>query len=138
TWHRLGNCCMILPMRQALLVLGLLIAFPALAGAPVEQDGPLGPCTGADESASKPSSAWGVEIASSFSKQEALDEFARAKQAHADVLGDHEPVLIEQCNLHMGTVEQYSARIGLDDRDVADRLCAKLQAAGGACIVQKN
>jgi hypothetical protein len=38
----------------------------------------------------------------------------------------------------MGTDVRYSARIGMDSRDAADRLCAKLQAAGGACVVQKN
>jgi hypothetical protein len=29
-------------------------------------------------------------------------------------------------------------QIGADSRDDAAKLCAKLQAAGGACIVQKN
>jgi hypothetical protein len=125
-------------MRYLVLVLGLLVAFPALAGAPVEQGGPLAPCAGADSSAAQPTSPWGVEIATSFSKQEALDEFDRAKQTYAEILGDYEPILVEQCDLHMGTDVQYSARIGLDSRDAADRLCAKLQAAGGACIVQKN
>jgi hypothetical protein len=114
-------------MRHLLPVLVLLASFPAFAGAPVEQGGPLAPCAGADGSVAQPTSPWGVEIATSFSKQEALDEFARAKQT-----------LVEQCDLHMGTDVQYSARIGMDSRDVADRLCAKLQAAGGACIVQKN
>jgi hypothetical protein len=38
----------------------------------------------------------------------------------------------------MGTKLQYSARIGMDSREDANALCAKLQAAGGACIVQKN
>ena len=125
-------------MRHLLPVLVLLTAFQAFAGAPVEQGGPLAPCAGADGSAPQPTSPWGVEIATSFSKQEALDEFARAQQTYAAVLGDYEPILIEQCDLHMGTDVQYSARIGMDSRDAADRLCAKLQAAGGACVVQKN
>ena len=46
--------------------------------------------------------------------------------------------MVETCDLHMGTSLQYSARIGTDSRDDADKLCAKLQTAGGACIVQKN
>ncbi|MBM3543427.1 MAG: SPOR domain-containing protein [Alphaproteobacteria bacterium] len=125
-------------MRFLLSFLGLLIVFPAFAGAPVEQNGPLSPCQGADAAASQPTSPWGVEIATSFSKQEALDEFASTKQIYASVLGDYEPVLIEQCDLHMGTDIRYSARIGMDSRDAADQLCAKLREAGGACIVQKN
>lgn len=125
-------------MRFLLPILGLLVAFPAFAGAPVEQDGPLSPCKDADASVSRPTSPWGVEIASSFSKQEALDIFDQSKKAHDDVLGDYEPVLIEQCNLSLGTDIRYSAQIGMDNRDAADQLCAKLQEAGGACIVQKN
>jgi len=38
----------------------------------------------------------------------------------------------------MGTDLQYSVRVGTDSREDADSLCAKLQADGGACIVQKN
>jgi hypothetical protein len=125
-------------MKHLLPVLVLIAAFPAFAGAPVEQGGPLAPCAGAAGTAPQPTSPWGVEIATSFSKQEALDEFARAQQTYAAVLGDYEPILIEQCDLHMGTDVRYSARIGMDSRDAADRLCAKFRAAGGACIVQKN
>jgi hypothetical protein len=42
------------------------------------------------------------------------------------------------CNLSMGTELRYSVRVGMEDRDAADKLCAKLQTAGGACIVLKN
>lgn len=132
-------------MRTAALV-GLclvLVSGPALAGAPVEDEGPLGPCvrgegaaSGAGQSQSGP--AWGVEIATSFEKQEALDDFARVQKQYLDLLGSYQPLIVEDCNLHMGTSPQYSARIGFDSRDDADALCAKLRAAGGACIVQKN
>jgi hypothetical protein len=47
-------------------------------------------------------------------------------------------MVVESCDLHMGTDLQYSVRIGMDSRDDADNLCARLQAAVGACIVQKN
>jgi hypothetical protein len=29
------------------------------------------------------------------------------KQDHADILGSYDPILIEQCDLHMGTRVQY-------------------------------
>jgi hypothetical protein len=67
-----------------------------------------------------------------------LAEFDRVKDDHADVLGSYEPMVVETCDLHMGTKLQYSARIGMDSREEANALCAKLQAAGAACIVQKN
>jgi len=113
-----------------------------LAG-PTVDEGPLAPCFQPQGGASggssvQPAYAWGVEIATSFSKQEALDLFAQAKQDHADLLGSYDPMVVETCDLHMGTDLQYSVRIGTDSREAVDGLCAKLQAAGGACIVQKN
>jgi hypothetical protein len=47
-------------------------------------------------------------------------------------------MVVQTCDLHLGTQLRYSARIGMQSRGDADELCAKLQAAGGACIVQKN
>jgi hypothetical protein len=137
---------MLRAMRSATLptisLLALLAAAPAAAG-PAVEEGPLAPCSTPQGGASadsqvQPAYAWGVEIATSFSKQEALAEFDRIKQDHADLLGSYQPIVVESCDLHMGTDLQYSVRIGMDIRDDADKLCAKLQAAGGACIVQKN
>ncbi len=105
------------------------------------EEGPLAPCSQAQGGASeavKPAMAWGVEIATSFSKQDALDQFAKVKQGYTGLLGSYDPMVVESCDLHMGTAPQYSVRIGMDSRDDADHLCSKLQAAGGACIVQKN
>ena len=122
----------------------MLAAVPAFGGATVGQEGPLSPCAQTPSGASgnaadtQADQSWGVEIATAFSKEEALDEFTQAKQDYADILGSYEPDLIEQCDLHMGTKLQYSARIKMDTRENANALCAKLRARGGACIVQKN
>jgi hypothetical protein len=122
----------------------VLAAGPAFGGATVEQEGPLTPCVQTPSAAAgnatdaQTDQSWGVEIATAFSKEEALAEFAQAKQDYADILGSYDPDLIEQCDLHMGTKLQYSARIKMDTREDADALCAKLRASGGACIVQKN
>jgi hypothetical protein len=131
-------------MKSApLLCLCFIIASgPAFAGVTVEDQGPLGPCVesgspGAEAQAGS-GPAWGVEIATSFNKQEALDDFARVQKQYSDLLGSYQPLIVEDCDLHMGTAPQYSARIGIDNRDDADALCAKLRAQGGACVVQKN
>jgi hypothetical protein len=118
-----------------------ITAGPAFAGATVEQEGPLSPCAQTPGGASAGSPAaqaqpWGVEIATAFSKEEALAEFDRVKQDHSDILGS-DPIIVPQCDLHLGTKLQYSARIGAASRE-DDALCAKLRASGGACIVQKN
>jgi hypothetical protein len=120
----------------------ILAAGPVFAGTAVEDEGSLGPCVKGDSTTSDaqtPSGlAWGVEIATSFNKQEALDDFASVQKQYSDLLGSYQPLVIENCDLHMGTAPQYSARIGIDSRDDADALCAKLRAKGGACVVQKN
>jgi hypothetical protein len=113
----------------------------ASAGPAVDPEGPLAPCApqaGSGGAADQSAPAWGIEIAGAFSKDEALAEFDRVKQDHADLLGSYTPLVVETCDLHMGTRLRYSARIGMESRDDADALCAKLQEAGGACIVQKN
>jgi len=128
--------------------LGLMLgAWPVLAEPQVEAGDPLAPrVKGTKGGGAKSDSAgssqsgpqWGVEIASSFSKQQTLDEFSQAKKKYDGILGSYSPTIVEVCDLSMGTDLRYSARVGLDDRDAADTLCAKLQAAGGACIVLKN
>jgi hypothetical protein len=132
---------MMLAMTKIALM--MLAAEPALAGPAVQQEGPVSPCSppqaGASGDSSQPRpAAWGVEIATSFSKEDALAQFARVKQDHTGILGGYEPTVVESCDLHMGRKLQYSARIGMDSREDADALCAKLQEDGGACIVQKN
>jgi hypothetical protein len=116
----------------------LLAAAPAFAGAAVDE-GPLSPCAPSQAGTdAQPTYAWGIEIASAFSKDQALAEFDQVKQGHSDLLGSYAPMVVETCDLHLGTALRYSARIGMDSRDAADALCAKLQAAGAACIVLKN
>ena len=103
-------------LLPSILCLALSVA-PAFAGPAVEQEGPLSPCAppqagaGSDSSQDQPAPSWGVEIATSFSKDDALAQFAKVKQDHSDVLGSYEPTVVETCDLHMGTSLQYSARI---------------------------
>jgi hypothetical protein len=128
----------------ALLALFTLLAATAgTAGPATDTEGPLSPCVSAQADSDAPASdqplaPWGVEIASDFSKDDALVAFDRARQAYPDILGSYAPILVETCDLSLGTKLRYSARIGMQSRDDADKLCTKLQAAGGACIVQKN
>jgi hypothetical protein len=130
-------------MRRFFLVIlsVVLAAGPALAEPQLEAGDPLAPClegAAPPQGIAQPSAPWGVQIASSFSKQEALDEFSRVKKQHSDLLEDYSPTVVAVCALSMGTDLRYSVRIVLDKRDAADKLCNKLQAAGAACIVLKN
>ncbi len=124
-------------------VLGAMFAAgPVSAGPQVDAGDPLAPCAPGSKTegaaAGQSAAQWGVEIASSFDKQKTLDAFASAKDQYSGILGDYSPTIFEVCDLSMGTDLRYAARIDLDDRDAADKLCDKLQAAGGACVVVKN
>ena len=81
---------------------------------------------------------WGVQVSTAFSKAKALAWFARLKQQHASVLADAEPFVLPERNLSRGRRNLYMVQIGADNRDDADKLCARLRSSGGACIVQKN
>ena len=84
----------------------ILAASPAFAGTAVEDEGPLGPCveSGRVDTAANPvGPCLGVEIATSFKKQEALDDFARVQKQYSDLLGSYQPLIVEDCDLHMGT-----------------------------------
>ena len=120
----------------------MLATVAAYAEPAVEQEGPLSPCMGAPDPSNdllpRAADQWAVEIATTFSKEAALVAFNRMKQKHADILGDYEPIVVEQCNLSMGNKSQYSARVVTETRDAADSLCDKLQQSGGTCLVQKN
>ena len=117
-----------------------LAAGPALAE-PIEAGNPLTPClkgAASPEGAMPSGLGWAVEIAASFNEQESLDDFSQAQKDYSDILGDFSPTVVAVCDLSMGTDLRYSARVVFDKRDAADKLCDKLQAAGGACIVSKN
>jgi hypothetical protein len=81
---------------------------------------------------------WGVHLSTAFSKANALAQFARVKGRYPSVLADRDPFVVPERNLSRGRRSLYIVQIGADSRDDAAKLCAKLQAVGGACIVQKN
>ena len=119
----------------------MLCSAPALADTALEQEGPLSPCIGApdasNDSLPRETDQWVVQIATTFSKAQAIDAFDRMKENYTNILGDYEPIVVEHCNLSMGNKPQYSARIVMESRDAADNLCNELQQSGGACLVQK-
>ncbi|MEZ5826890.1 MAG: hypothetical protein R3D01_00235 [Hyphomicrobiales bacterium] len=64
---------------------------------------------------------WGVEIASSFDKQQALDEFAQAQKSYNDIIGSHRR-LWSRLAISISALTCTIPRIALDDRDAADKL----------------
>jgi hypothetical protein len=81
---------------------------------------------------------WGVQLAGGFSEAKALAAFARMKKQFGPTLGAEAPMVVRSTLRSRGTRPLYAVRLGADSRDAADQLCARLRAAGGACMVVKN
>jgi hypothetical protein len=78
---------------------------------------------------------WGVQLAGSFSERDVLARFERVRRRHEAVLGDHLPLVVPG---RLTDASTYVVRISAKSRADAEALCARLRAAGGACIVLSN
>lgn len=85
-----------------------------------------------------PKAPWGVQVAGGFSRSRTLAAFNRVKRRFSRVLGDKKPMLLRARIRSRGRRALYQARIGARSRAEAQRLCASLRAAGGACMVLRN
>ena len=81
---------------------------------------------------------WGVLLAQNFSQGVVIRRFERVQASYPKLLGNEKLMLLMARNPNFGPRLRHFAMIGRDNRADADALCAKLQAAGGACIVRKN
>jgi hypothetical protein len=88
--------------------------------------------------AESPLAPWGVQVAGNFSKSIALASYARARTQHGSILGDAAPMIIGTRLRSRGTHAFYRVRIPAATRAAAIDMCARLQKAGGACVVLKS
>ncbi len=82
--------------------------------------------------------AWSVHLTASWTRGKALKQYSTIRSKYPEVLSGKPPVVVRLSNHSMGTAERYAVRIGLQDREGARRLCARLQNAGGACVVYRS
>jgi hypothetical protein len=81
---------------------------------------------------------WGVQIAASFSKGSALRAFARARHDYASVIGDMNPFVLGSVLRSRGWRPFYRVRLPAQTGGEARKLCARIQAVGGACAVLRS
>lgn len=86
----------------------------------------------------RPSSAWGVQLAGSFSRNAALRVFAALKLRYGAVLAAFDPEVISRRSRGRGSRAFHRVRIGAPSRAGADTLCGRLRRAGAACVVLRN
>jgi hypothetical protein len=78
---------------------------------------------------------WGVQLAGTWSEGRVLATYERLRRRHSAVLGDRLPLVL---SARRRVPAAFLVRVSEASRAEADALCAKLRAAGGACIVLRN
>ncbi len=78
---------------------------------------------------------WGVQLAGNWSEGGVLAAYERLRRKYGAVLGDRLPLVLYA---RRGAGSTFVVRVSEQSRTEADALCAKLRAAGGACIVVRN
>jgi hypothetical protein len=81
---------------------------------------------------------WGVQVAGNYSRARALSTFLALKKQFSAILGGVDPMVIGGRAEGRGTRAFYRVRVPVQSRDEGERICRKLQAAGGSCIVLKT
>lgn len=81
---------------------------------------------------------WGVQLAGNFSKALALNAFARTRDRYAGLLGGVAPMVLGTRLRSRGTRAFYRVRVGSESRAAAERLCGRIRAVGGACLVLRT
>ena len=81
---------------------------------------------------------WGVQVAGSFSKAAALAAFARDQARYASVIGGMDPFVLGTTLRSRGFRPFFRVRLPAQSRAEARKICARLEAAGGACVVLRS
>jgi len=81
---------------------------------------------------------WGVELVAHVSESTAWAIYRDVQKRFAPLIGDREPLVLHKQLPGMGPAKRYIITIADDDRAPLNKLCEKLMAAGGACVVLRN
>jgi hypothetical protein len=81
---------------------------------------------------------WGAQLTANLSERGAWAVYRMLQQRYAALIGDREPIVLRGRIPGMGSAPRTMIRIGDDDHAPLDKLCNKLIAAGGACVVLRN
>jgi hypothetical protein len=84
---------------------------------------------------SERSARWGVQLAGSFSKEQALAMFARIKATYSNIVGDNAPALVVAPLGNRGPGTLYRVRLPVPSRVAGIELCGRIHSAGGSCVV---
>jgi hypothetical protein len=81
---------------------------------------------------------WGAQLTANWSESRAWETYRALQKEYASLIGDREPIVLQGRLPGMGASTRTIIRIADDNRAPLEQLCAKLIAAGGACVVLRN
>ena len=82
---------------------------------------------------------WGMQLTADWSESKAWATYRLIQKQYAELIGDCEPIVVRGRGLGLDAARlRYNIRIPDDDRAYLEKLCRKLIAAGGACVVLRN
>ena len=81
---------------------------------------------------------WGAQLTSNWSESRAWETYRMLQKQFSSLIGDREPIVLHSRLPGMGSATRFIIRIADDNRAYVEKLCAKLIAAGGACVVLRN
>ena len=81
---------------------------------------------------------WGVQLAAGFSRNRALNSYARLAKRYHTALEGHDPSIQQTLLRSRGTRAFYQVRVGAETRAEANALCSRIRRAGGPCLVLRN
>jgi hypothetical protein len=81
---------------------------------------------------------WGAQLTANWSESRAWATYRGLQKTYASLIGDHEPIVLHSRGVGFGSATRYIIRIADDNRTYLEKLCRKLIAAGGACVVLRN
>ena len=81
---------------------------------------------------------WGAQLTSNWSESRAWETYRMLQKQFSSLIGDREPIVLHSRLPGMGSATRFIIRIADDNRTYLEKLCARLIAAGGACVVLRN
>ncbi len=81
---------------------------------------------------------WGAQLTANWSESRAWATYRALQKTYASLIGDREPIVLHARMPGLGMATRTIIRIGDDNRAYLEKLCGKLIAAGGACVVLRN
>jgi hypothetical protein len=81
---------------------------------------------------------WGLQLAGGWSEAQLLADYRKLQAKFPAILGEKRPLMLRSRAAGRGSATWYRVRVADATREGANKLCAKLEAAGGLCIVLRN